>query len=77
MGGNTSTPAPDPSPENPINAREFVGLSVNEAERRAQAQGYSVRVIWLHTKAVTADYDLGRVNLSVNSHGVVASAYVG
>lgn len=65
-------------PESPAEraAQEYIGLQVDEAEKRAKESGFAFRVVWIDGEAlpVTEDYSESRINVAVEKGTVVESS---
>lgn len=62
----------------PITEREWIGLSLNDAEQKAEGIGYTTRVVEENGKSymVTMDQKSNRLNLRL-SNGKIIGLYTG
>ena len=62
----------------PITEREWIGLTINEANQRAEMIGYTCRVVEQDGRSLMVDMDVksNRLNLRLKN-GIVTGLYTG
>ena len=62
----------------PITEKEWIGLSLNEANQRAESIGYTTRIVEENGNSymVTADFKSNRLNLRVRDN-IIIGLYTG